>query len=195
MRPLAAAALLSLAIQTTACADRTRAGRIEGQMYVVLESGNLEAIGRRPVRLLPENARLDSTISTLCIRRDREVAALNGVIDSILGANPDLSLANDTAVRRMRAERAEATERAMRERNDLLAGAVLRTAQTDAESAFAFDSVPPGKYRVWSDATLESGRWNWRVPVRVRSGDTLKVSLNNSNSDDNPLNCPTPLGE
>jgi hypothetical protein len=131
----------------------------------------------------------------LCIQRDREMAKLSVVADSILAAHASDPPEHDTAFARVLAKEKEATASAMRAREVVLDSVTLRTTHTLPDASFVIDSVPPGEYRLWSDATLKSGEWNWLVPVKVRSGDTIHVSLNNSNPDDNPLKCPTPLGE
>lgn len=177
------------------CSEDERPGTIVGQLFVVLQSGNSAPMDVRPVRLVPESARLDSTLSVLCVQRDREVAKLSVVADSILAAHASDPPENDTAFARVLAMERAATATAMRARESVLAGVTLRTVRTRPDASFVIDSVPPGEYRLWADAELKSGRWNWLVPVKVRSGGTTRISLNNSNPDDNPLKCPTPLGE
>ena len=80
-----AAAVLALAL-TAGCEASDRPGTIVGQLFVVLQSGNSAPMDVRPVRLVPESARLDSTLSVLCIQRDREVAKLSVVAAPILPA-------------------------------------------------------------------------------------------------------------
>ncbi len=189
-----AAALLALLLMG-GCSEDERPGTIVGQLFVVLQSGNSAPMDVRPVRLVPESARLDSTLSVLCVQRDREVAKLSVVADSILAAHASDPPENDTAFARVLAMERAATATAMRARESVLAGVTLRTVRTRPDASFVIDSVPPGEYRLWADAELKSGRWNWLVPVKVRSGGTTRISLNNSNPDDNPLKCPTPLGE
>jgi hypothetical protein len=189
-----AAAVLALAL-TAGCEASDRPGTIVGQLFVVLQSGNSAPMDVRPVRLVPESARLDSTLSVLCIQRDREVAKLSVVADSILAAHASDPPENDTAFARVLALEREATVSAMRAREEVLNGVTLQMVHTRPDFTFVLDSVPPGQYRLWSDADLKSGAWHWLVPVKVRGGDTTHISLNNSNPDDNPLKCPTPLGE
>ena len=188
-------ALLAAALLSAACTSESGPGTIVGQLYVVLQSGNMAAIETRPVRLIPESARLDSTISVLCIRRDREVAKLKTVADSILddhAANPPVE---DTAFQRVLALQVGATAAAMRDRDSILEKLALRSVETGPDATFVFENVPAGEYRLWADALLSSGRWNWLLPIEVEPGDSLHVALNNTTSDDDPLKCPTPLDE
>jgi hypothetical protein len=186
-RPLA----ISLAaLLLAACGPDNRPGTIVGQLYVILQTGNEAKMDTRPVRLIAEDLRLDSTLSVLCIRRNRTVEALKRTADSIRAAGD----APDTAFARIAIEQRAATDSAMRDRAVILDRATLRTVHTRPDDRFIFDSVPPGKYRLWSDADLPSGRWNWLLPVKVKAGDSLHVALNNADADDNPLKCPTPLG-
>jgi hypothetical protein len=183
--------LLAAALLLGACEPDTRPGTIAGQLYVVLQTGNMEEIDARPVRLVAEDIRLDSTLSVLCIRRNRAVEALARTADSI---RADSAAAHDTALARIAAEQRAATDSAMRDRAAILDRYTLRTVRTGPDDDFVFDSVPPGSYRLWTDASLPSGRWNWLLPVKLKPGDSLHVALNNADSDDNPLRCPTPLG-
>lgn len=187
VRPLAIALA---ALLLAACGPDTRPGTIVGQLYVVLQTGNEAKMDTRPVRLVAEDLRLDSTLSVLCIRRNRAVEALKRTADSIRAAGA----APDTALARIATEQRAATSDAMRNRAAILDRVTLRTVHTRPDDSFTFDSVPPGKYRLWSDADLPSGRWNWLLPVKVKAGDSLRVELNNADADDNPLKCPTPLG-
>jgi hypothetical protein len=189
-RALLPLAALSAALLLAACGPDTRPGTIVGQLYVVLQTGNMEKMGTRPVRLIAEDVRLDSTLSVLCIRRNRAVAALARAADSIRAA----AAAPDTALARIAAEQRAATDSAMQDRAAILDRVTIRTVDTGPDDSFVFDSVPPGTYRIWTQATLPSGRWNWLFPVEVKPGDSLRVALNNADSDDNPLKCPTPLG-
>jgi hypothetical protein len=185
-------AALATALLLAACSPDTRPGTIIGQLYVVLQTGNMEKIETRPVRLIAEDVRLDSTLSVLCIRRNRAVEALARAADSIRADSA--ATARDTALARIAAEQRAATDRAMQDRAAILDRVTIRTVHTGPDDGFVFDSVPPGAYRIWTDAQLPSGRWNWLFPVKVKPGDSLHVALNNADSDDDPLKCPTPLG-
>jgi hypothetical protein len=191
-RALLPLAALAASLLLAACGPDNRPGTIVGQLYVVLQSGNMEKIDTRPVRLIAEDLRLDSTLSVLCIRRNRTVEALNRTADSIRADSA--GAARDTAFARITAAMRAATDSAMQSRAAILDRVTLRTVHTGPNDGFVFDSVPPGSYRLWTDASLPSGRWNWLLPVKVKPGDSVHVALNNSDSDDNPLKCPTPLG-
>jgi hypothetical protein len=183
---------LAAALLLAACEPDTRPGTIVGQLYVVLQTGNMEKMDTRPVRLVAEDFRLDSTLSVLCIRRNRAVEALARTADSVRADSA--AAARDTALARIATEQRAATDSAMRDRAAILDRYTLRTVPTGPDDGFVFDSVPPGSYRLWTEASLPSGRWNWLLPVKVKPGDSLRVALNNADSDDNPLKCPTPLG-
>jgi hypothetical protein len=191
-RALLPLAAFAAALLLAACGPDNRPGTIVGQLYVVLQSGNTEKMGTRPIHLIAEDLRLDSTLSVLCIRRNRVVEALNRTADSLRADTT--GPAHDSAFARVLAEMREATDSAMQDRAAILDRVTLRTVDTRPDASFVFDSVPPGSYRLWTYATLPSGRWNWLLPVKVKPGDSVQVALDNSDADDNPLRCPTPLG-
>lgn len=85
-----------------------------------------------------------------------------------------------------------AWERGWQTRKGILRPLVLRSTVTNDQAQFAMDSVPPGEYLVWADTVLSERRWTWLAPIRVRSGDTLRINLTNDNSDENYLRCGPP---
>jgi hypothetical protein len=61
----------------------------------------------------------------------------------------------------------------------------FRLADTVADAAgrFGFEGVPPGRYQIVVSfpALIQGEKTTWQVPVRVRSGKTALVSLDNGN--------------
>lgn len=78
---------------------------------------------------------------------------------------------------------------AWRERARILGARAVRVDTTDAGARFAMDSVPPGRYLLWADTTVDATHWSWLHPVRVPPGDTVRANLTNANPDENPFRC------
>jgi hypothetical protein len=173
-RPGAAMRLLPhlayLALLLGACTHDAGAGRIVGDAYLVLDSGEEVNIAGRPVRLVEEDPALDSLLARICVERNARTAPLRRAGDS-------------AGVRRE-------SERAWRERERTLEERTRRTAVTSPAARFVLDSVPAGRYRLWADAAVGGSRWSWLHPVRVRGADSVRVNLSNANTDDNPFRCP-----
>lgn len=161
MTRLPRAPALLLAAVLAACSDGPQQGRVVGDVFVALASGEEMNFSGVPVHLLPDSAVIDSTLARVCAQRTGRAA----------GA--DTSAA-----------------RAWAERQRLLRGFVRRTVVADAGARFAMDSVPAGKYRLWADTTVAGDRWSWLEPVRVPAGDSIRVNLSNENTDENPFRCP-----
>ena len=152
---------LSAALVLAACGD-SAPGTVVGDAYIVLESGQEVSFGGLRVGLVPEDETLDTMLARVCPRRNAPAGA-------------------DSA----------AQEEAWRRRAQLLSQRAPRAVTASAAAQFAFDSVAPGEYRVWADTAYGGTRWTWLQPVRVRSGDTVRVNLSNANPDENPFRCPT----
>jgi hypothetical protein len=137
---------------------------VEGDAYLVLESGQEVSLGSLRVRLVPEVEGMDTVLARSCPR------------STVRGAPaPDSAqYAHAWAVRAQ-----------------MLARRAVRETHADRAAHFRLDSVPPGRYRVWADTSYGGERWSWLQPLRVTAGDTFKVSLSNANPDENPFRCDT----
>lgn len=150
-------------------------GTIVGDLYLALGPGRELNFADTEVRLVEDFDltlidQLDSLLAPICVERNRRIR-------SALGTPGE----------------AEALEGASRwawaERERLLEGRTLRRVRTSPRATFVFDSVPPGKYRLWADTELEGERWSWLARVSLGPGDSLRVNLSNANVDDNPFVC------
>ncbi|HEU0053294.1 MAG TPA: carboxypeptidase-like regulatory domain-containing protein, partial [Longimicrobium sp.] len=104
---------------------------------------------------------------------------------SLLADDPELDSTLAKLCPKSAAERGSAWEGRAR----ILGALVRKETVSDANARFAFDSVAPGRYRLWADTTLKGERWTWLHPVKVEAGDTARVTLSNDNPDENPFRC------
>jgi hypothetical protein len=139
-----------------------RPATLKGDGFLVLESGQEVSLGGLAVRLMPEVEGMDTVIARSCPRSERP-------------SDPLPDSAHYAA--------------AWRAREALLRGRVVREARADAAAHFHFDSVAPGRYRVWADTSYGGERWSWLVPVKLEAGDSASVTLSNANPDENPFRC------
>jgi FtsP/CotA-like multicopper oxidase with cupredoxin domain len=137
-------------------------GMVVGDAFLAQNIDQQVNLAALPVHLLRTEETLDSTLAPLCPPRGP----------------------NDTP------PPPQAWARGWEARKTILRPLVLRSVVTNEQAQFAFDSVPPGEYLVWADTVLSEKRWTWLAPIRVRSGDTLRINLTNDNPDENPLRCP-----
>ncbi len=144
-----------------ACGGEKAPGRVVGDAFLAQNIDQQVNLAALPVHLLREEEMLDSLLAPLCPPRGP-------------GDAPPTP---------------EAWARGWEARRGILRPLVLRSVVTDAQAQFAMDSVPPGEYLLWADTTLSGKRWTWLAPIRVRSGDTLRLNLTNDNPDENPLRC------
>jgi hypothetical protein len=137
-------------------------GMVVGDAFLAQNIDQQVNLAALPVHLLRTEETLDSTLAPLCPPRGP----------------------NDTP------PPPQAWARGWEARKTILRPLVLRSVVTNEQAQFALDSVPPGEYLLWADTVLSEKRWTWLAPIRIRSGDTLRVNLTNDNPDENPLRCP-----
>lgn len=149
------------AVLLAGCGGEKTPGRVVGDAFLAQNIDQQINLTDLPVHLLRTEETLDSTLAPLCPPRGP----------------------NDTP------PPPEVWARGWQVRKTILRPLVLRSAVTNEQAQFALDSVPPGEYLVWADTVLSEKRWTWLAPIRVGSGDTLRINLTNDNSDENPLRC------
>ena len=159
MRGIACAALV---LGAAACKADTRPGSIEGDAYLVTESGAEVSLADLPLALMYDSARVDTLLATICPRKPGEPQT---------GA--------DSA----------SQARAWAERARILEPWVLKRGRTDAKAHFRVDALAPGSYRVWADTSYNGTRWTWLAPVTVKPAQGVKLALSNANPDENPFRC------
>ncbi|HYR10756.1 MAG TPA: carboxypeptidase-like regulatory domain-containing protein [Longimicrobium sp.] len=137
-------------------------GMVVGDAFLAQNIDQQVNLAALPVHLLRTEEMLDSTLAPLCPPRGP----------------------NDTP------PPPQAWARGWEVRKTILRPLVLRSVVTNEQAQFALDSVPPGEYLLWADTVLSEKRWTWLAPIRVESGDTLRLNLTNDNPDENPLRCP-----
>lgn len=162
--PLKLLPIFALVALTAGCGGRGP-GVVQGDAYLAEDIGREVNLAGLTVRLVEagEKAELDSLLAReACPSRTGAAAP---------GAE------------------AQARERAWRERARILGARTVRTVTSNRGAQFVFDSVPPGRYRLWADTVVDSTRWTWLQPLRVRGGDTIRTNLSNANPDENPFRC------
>ena len=169
MNNFAATLLVGAALFAGGCSGDGEPATLVGDVYIALASGEEVNVAENRVHLVTESAELDSALARVCTRLGEETTGLRRDADS--------------------ATLAQASDRAWSERERILSRYVEKTVVTGDNAQFAIDSVPSGKYRLWSEATVDGNRWAWLHPVRVRPGDSVRVNLSNANTDDNPFRC------
>ena len=155
------AALTAVLALLSACDSSP--GKIRGDVYLVEDLDKETNLAGATIRLVWEGERFSTQIDS----------ALGRICPTRGDSTP--SDADWQAARQARAR--------------ILQAATRQTTVTDAQARFAFDSVPPGRYRLWADTVVGTTRWTWLYRVRVDPGDSIEADLSNANNDDNPFRC------
>jgi hypothetical protein len=153
-------AVTAVLVLTSAAACGPDQGVIAGDVYLADDAFSELSLGLIPIHLIEPSLRLDSLLVAICFGREE-------------------LLATDSAARAA----------AWEQRNSILREYVLQSTVADANARFVIDSVPRGLYRLWADTVVGGENRSWLQVVFVRTRDTTRINLSNSNLDDDPFLC------
>jgi hypothetical protein len=173
----------------TKTADSTSASRtpapahIEGDVYVVMKSGDVKRIaGNRVYLLKADTAKLAPAckavrIAAISYGTDTTVVATKRSLYEIFGGRTRRAEI-DAAVRAR-----DSTDRAANEHALALArsvdSAVVASAPTGVGGRFRFDSVSPGSYVLHARTSLYGTTHAWFVPITLGGGASVTRDLDN----------------
>jgi hypothetical protein len=194
MRVRLAIALLSLCACSRS-SKQQRAGSIEGDVYLSMQSGDAKRASGLPVSLVKYSPTFDSTLHAVCegfarsgipivlhalaMRDSQTKAILAGNIervDAISGRMVKLDVASDSIVRDL--------YRTVRSK---VAKSVVDTTGTGMNAHFRFDSVAAGRYIVFAEWTVGQNPYHWWAPVTVDSGRVRRDLDNSVEGGDQPF--------
>jgi hypothetical protein len=167
-------ALIALALAHPAFAQT-----IEGDVYLMLQSGQTSKISAAVVALVAADS---AAADRLRVCHASEPDSFRILTESARGY-PDQKTRD--AIARW--------SNIFWTRNELVAGSlrgrVLRSGRTGMEAHYRIDSVAPGSYALWAEAEVAGRRYAWLVPVTVAAGQRASVDLDNSNVINGAMYC------
>lgn len=188
-------------------------GGIEGDAYLVMQSGDTKRGAGRAIRLLRDSPQLQSDLADVCAALELRVAAIR---DSMAGPTAATKDSSEAAYRRSLADVLNESKRqAWRTLSDrhikmletstvLVAGARAQaTAQIDRlivqstadttgtgmNAHYTFTRVAPGNYILFGDWRIGDNDYQWWAPVTAVAGRTVRRDLDNSVEADDKLYC------
>jgi len=151
---------------------------IEGDLYLLTQSGDVRAGAANEVALIPRVAAVAERWSALCREQDETFQALNAQLDARLAATPR---ADQLRVGQANlAELLAAARRHGDERDILIRSMAVARAGTGMQAHFRMEA-PPGSYWLFAKMNLGEVPYVWFVPVVMRDGESIRLDLDNNN--------------
>ncbi len=152
---------------TASC--RPKAGRVEGDVYLLMQSGDVKRGAGNTVRLLANyDDSLVRELGRICQTYAQQLLAgwRRGEL-SYVGMPP---LNRDSPLR-------DSAQNAIRA---ALLKATLSEAATGVNGHYVFSDVRPGRYALWAETAIRERSYTWWTPITVAGRDSLKKDLDNS---------------
>lgn len=206
MRSLALAVLVAC---STESGSESALARVEGDVYLLMQSGDTKRGSGLPVHLVRHSDSLESRLRAECRHLDSVAARL---MSQHLEYSRRAQALHDRATRHTQAENynqaAEAADaaaaqdrrasQAMREAEALtttsavnlraiLSAASSRVTTSGLAAHFTVDSIPPGLYMLVAEWPVGERSYRWLVPVTAVARQTLRQDLDHSNASEDAL--------
>lgn len=178
----------SLLAQPTRGAASTSRASLEGDVYLVMQNGDIKKGAGNTVYLIRDTpaarARIDSTCQAIGPRR--KIIAMMSDIDAQmagLAAQMGRSKKFDSLTTQSNAAKAaivaalDSAERAFAER---VAPLVVERAPTGMEAHYRFASIPVGRYLLYAETAIGDHHYEWWTPAIVSRGAANRVDLDNT---------------
>jgi hypothetical protein len=169
-------------------------GKVEGTVYLAMQSGDVKRIAAHEVSLLEPGTNREA-IRAVCAEFHKRHDPLD---DSIKIAKVE----NDRDHGENRAAQDAASSRygallqhsiallqvTPRKLDSIITHAVRKSVQTDIDGHFIFPNVPRGSYVLYATSAIGNHPYEWWMPIQVSAFATTHVELNNAAVDES-LSC------
>jgi hypothetical protein len=191
----------------------SQSARVEGDVYLVMKSGDTKAGAGRTVYLLRDTQGLRDSLTSVCAEytklrlsqsdsarvvkqalSDSRAAAFTEMMDDLL--NPLKLDAWHAIIDRQK--RAPAEDSILEKRtwiraadaiHAVIARSILDTVGTGMNAHYVFTVTKPGEYIVFSEWEIFDNAYRWWAPINLSPGQLLKRDLDNSAQADLRLFC------
>ena len=172
--------ILPLLLLSVACSKKPQTALIHGHVYLQTRVGEIRRGAAAPVGLLSTASSYRQAWRALCDSQDVAFRAKTRADSILVDREKDPS----RAIRLLEAQQISIIEGARHDR-DVRYASLLDLSEapgrTDIDGAFRFESVPPGRYWLFSGMELMDHPYGWFVPIAVVAGESLTVDLSTAN--------------
>jgi hypothetical protein len=189
------------------------AGRVEGDLYLVMKSGDTKRGAGRTVYLLRDTKDLRSGLALACAahdsveRRQRDSVAavrqnlkdsaeaayrtyLAGITNSEKGGKWNRLSGREMATFTEQSELTASLATATRAIIDaMIVRSAIDTTGSGMNAHYSFAISKPGKYVLFSDWQIGDNAYRWWLPIEITSGKSIRRDLDNAAEASDKLYC------
>jgi hypothetical protein len=170
----------------TACRpSQPKYARLQGDVYLVMKSGDVKRGAGNVVHLLADRETLSQDMSRVCETELRHLLSVRHrsgpASEHHLMMPVDPSQVTDSALLIRLVSRAAMEA--------VLTGATMATSPTGVEGHYQFDSLRAGRYVLWATTDIGAHHYTWWAGILVAAGDSLRHDLDNASEADARINC------
>jgi hypothetical protein len=167
--------------------------RVEGDVYLVMKSGDTKRGTGRTVYLLQGN--VSESLARICASYDDLVShqtdSLNAIRNRLYDSAVAVARVSKAAEDRLRVRigltyhdqdsaKSRTQSLTVHAIDDAINSSVIDTTGSGMDAHYVFSVAKPGKYVVFSGWTIGDRLYQWWAPIDVALGQTLKRDLDNS---------------
>jgi hypothetical protein len=172
------------------------AGSVEGDAYLVMQSGDIKKAAGNPIFLIRDDAAFKAKYDSLCAAlrsqylrlrlADVQANAAYEKADSLWMSQLREGNAPPPEIKPLQAH-ADAYHALQQARADVvssvrsaLMGDTVASARTDMSAHYRFSAVNPGHYRLFGEKAIVDRQYQWWTTVEILPGQNLRKDLDNS---------------
>jgi len=196
---LALAPLFALALGFLSCDTKKQTATVQGDVYLVTQSGDVKRAAGNTVRLLAESDSLHLAIARACstfatdgaemyarsqwFNRQSRQALNNNDLDRSAKLTDAWGKLLEDSLPSLRA-------RSRLRIDSILLQRAVAEAPTGVNAHYRFAEITAGKYVLWTETMIGDNHYTWWAPIVISAGDSLTRDLDNSTEVDASLHCP-----
>ena len=192
IRSAVAAIFGGLGIAIAACTGRPKTASVGGDLYLLMQNGDVKRGAGNTVRLLGDSGPLRESMQGVCrwyaeqrygvaALGRRALAADMSSLDAINRAERLSTQWQDSET----AARAGVRVRMM----TALIGHKVAEAATGVNGHYQFAGLAPARYVLWAETEIGDHHYTWWAPIALQPGDSVKKDLDNSTESDSLFYC------
>jgi hypothetical protein len=151
---------------TFAACTKPRTGTVQGDVYLLMQNGDVKHGAGNTVLLLGPADSVRATRARVCRSFGDQRLAATRRGDTLSADTTLLRLTVDTALARL----------------------TVASSKTGINAHYRFDRVPAGRYILWAETRIGDNPYTWWAPIVV-GGDSVSVDLDNSTEGRAALYC------
>ena len=180
--PAIALVIAGVTLTFPACAGKSNTASIGGDLYLLMQNGDVKRGAANTVRLLADSS-LRPAMDGLCRSYAGRLAALGRRPKPARSPSWPLLMAAWVDSQRT----LEANVRA--QMSTVLLGAKAAESATGVNGHYQVTGLAPGRYVLWAETEIGDRHYTWWAPLALAAGDSVNKDLDNSAEADHLVYC------